>query len=516
MRTDDPTSTPGLLTARSVRKRFGAVVALRDASLDVAPGEIRALLGANGSGKSTLVKVLGGLVAKDGGHVALDGRHIEISGPRQARAHGIAVAYQDLSLIPRLTVADNVSLGNEPRRALAFADRRGIYRVAEEVLGRLEARFPPDALVSVLDASELAQLEIAKALACRPRHLLLDEVTASLHRHQVEVLFSLLRELRQEGTGILFVSHRLDEVFELCDAATVLRGGEAVASVRIADVDHAELAFLMTGKRVGLGRTHPAGASVPRDAVPLLVVDDLHVPHRVRGASIRIGAGEVVGLAGLHGQGQSELLRAIHGAIPFTRGRVQVAGVQVDLKSPADAVRHGIGFVPGDRDRDGVLPARSVEENLFLAKMASGRMARRIRPGALRAGAKEMIEKLDIVAGGPGHPARSLSGGNQQKLVVGRWLAMDPAILILDDPTKGVDIGAREEIHGILRSLADKGTGILIASSDSEELLALADRICVVYEGAIVAELRGDQRTEERLVAAMLGVEGGPGGRVVP
>lgn len=495
-----------MLSVRNVQKRFGAVVALKDANLEVMPGEIRALLGANGSGKSTLVKILSGLVAKDSGDILLNGKPLVVNSPINSLQAGIATAYQDLSLVPRFTVAENIALGREPKGRVGLVERKVVLETALEILEHLKAEFSPDTFSSVLDASQLAQVEIAKAFAWKARYLLLDEVTASLHHDQVKVLFELLSQMKAASTAILFVTHRLDEVFQLCDTATILRGGETVASVKTAEVNHADLAFHMTGKRLDRVQAKKTASLASENAAALLSVEKLEVIPKVKGASIHVSAGEIVGLGGLQGQGQSEFLQAVYGAIPRSGGSVRLEGREVQLRSPADAIRRGLGFIPGDRDREGVFLVRSVVENLYLARLALQRLFRLVRPHELLQGAHELIQRLSIVTGSPKHPARSLSGGNQQKLIVGRWLAVDPKVLILDDPTKGVDIGARLEIHEILRRLAQKGTAVLISSSEDEELLALADRIYVFYEGKIVEELNGDQRTEGNLIAAMLGV----------
>jgi ABC-type sugar transport system ATPase subunit len=495
-----------LLSVRSVQKRFGAVVALKDANLELMPGEIRALLGANGSGKSTLVKILSGLLAKDSGEILLDGQPLSIGSPLDSLRAGFATAYQDLSLVPRFTVAENIALGREPRGRAGLVERKQVLETALEILARLKAEFSPDTFTNVLDASQLGQVEIAKAFAWKARYLLLDEVTASLHHEQVKVLFTLLKEMAASGTAVLFVSHRLDEVFQLCHTATILRGGETVASVKAAEVDHTDLAFHMTGKRLDRVQVKKVSGEAAVSAEAVLAVENLTVVPKVKGVTLHVNAGEVVGLGGLQGQGQSECLQAVYGAIGRSGGAVRLKGTEVHFRSPAEALRHGLGFIPGDRDRDGVFPVRSVTENLFLAKLALRNMARIISPRELLQGARELIQRLGIVAGSPNHPARSLSGGNQQKLIVGRWLAVSPKVLILDDPTKGVDIGARLEIHEILRRMAQAGTSVLISSSEVEELLALADRIYVFYEGKVVEELTGNQRSAENLISAMLGV----------
>lgn len=502
-----------MLHVLNIRKRFGAVTALKDASLCLAPGEIRALLGANGSGKSTLVKILGGMLGSDKGQILYNSVPLKIKDSRDARHHGIAVAYQDLSLVPKFSVANNILLGQEPRGRLGFVQASKIRRRAIEVMERLNVNLNPDVRVEDLDPAMQNLIEVAKAMAWEPRILVLDEVTASLHHDQVKSLFSLLREMRDRGLAILFVSHRFDEVFSLCNTATILRGGETIADVDIGRVTESDLVYHMTGKRPEkyLAGEHAAENEERKDSV--LSLSAIEVQPKVKGVNLEVRSGQIIGLAGLQDQGQAELLRSIYGMIPLTSGQMEYFGVPVILRSPRVAMSLGIGFISGDREREGILPARPVMENLFLAKLALRRFFGILNLRALQEEAATLVAQLKIVAGSIEHPANSLSGGNQQKLIVGRWLMVNPKLLLLDDPTKGVDISARREIHDLLRQMADRGTAVIISSSDNSELLEIVDRIFVFYEGKIVAELSGNEKNEERLVSAMLGMEGsGKGG----
>lgn len=490
----------------NIGKRFGAVTALKDASLRLAPGEIRALLGANGSGKSTLVKVLGGMLNPDDGRILLDNQPLSIRSPGDARKRGIAVAYQDLSLVPKLTVAENILLGQEPLTRLGFVEKRQVRSRAFDILAELHVNANPESLAGTLDPAAQSLVEVAKALAWRPRILILDEVTASLHHNEVARLFHLLRAMRAEGLATLFVSHRFDEVFALCSTATILRSGETVASVDIADIDEAELVYFMTGKRPETVQNteviqEPAGRST------VLSLDNVEVQPKVKGVSLHVSAGEIVGLAGLQGQGQAEFLRAVYGLLPFSGGSMSFCGTPVMFRSPQQAVRNGLGFISGDREREGILPVRSVMENLLQVKLAFRRLTGILKLRALEAEAQQMIDRLSILSGGVHHAANSLSGGNQQKLIVGRWLMVRPKLLLLDDPTKGVDISARREIHELLREMARNGVAVIISSSDNQELLEIAERIYVFYEGRITSELAAEEKTEGRLIAAMLGME---------
>jgi ABC-type sugar transport system ATPase subunit len=496
-----------VLRLENVSKSFGAVKALDNASLSIERGEIRAFLGANGSGKSTMVKLLSGLLQKDAGTILSDGREMEIRDPDDARGKKIIAAYQDLSLIPKLSVADNLSLGHEKLTRFGLVDTAAKVKLADEMIGNLEIEANPDTLVEQLDPSNQSLLEFAKALAWNPEFLLIDEITASLYKHQVECLFRIVRELSAQGVGILFVSHRLDEVFSLCSTATVLRSGSTVAEVNLSEVSEADLVYYMTGKR---NKTEEKVSVQVREqhGQPVLEVADFSVQDKVRGLSLDLYPGEIVGLAGLQGQGQSEFLRALYGVFPFDpSSTMKLEGDPVRFSSPSQAIKRGIGFLPGDREREGIFSSRSIAENLFAARDGVRNSFALESTRSQRINAGKGIDHLHIVTAGPFVPASSLSGGNQQKLIVGRWLEMPLKILILDDPTKGVDIGSRREIHNLLRRMAkEKGTALLYSSSDNEELLEICDSIAVMYEGKITEVLHSTMMTAERLASATLGV----------
>jgi len=494
-----------VLELNGISKSFGAVQALKEASITMRPGEIRALLGANGSGKSTMVKILSGLVRRDEGTVTLGGKPVQIRSPHDSRKLGIAAAYQDLSLVPRIPVADNIMLGHEPRTR-GVVDRKRVVELATRYVERLHGRIPIEALAMDLDPSALSIVEIAKALSWEPKILLLDEVTASLRQTQVRNVFSLLKELRDEGMAILFVSHRLDEVFELCDTATILRGGESVANVETSAVEEHDLVYHMTGMKVGQLSQEDDSQDTRVGEEVLLEVRNLCLEPKVREVSFSARKGQIIGIGGLQGQGQEELLRAIYGYYPPDSGEIVIDGELQRFTSAADAVRCGLGFIPGDREREGIFHVRPIIDNIYMAEFAKKAIFKSVSPSRIATGAEEMVEKLSIKIGSASDPANSLSGGNQQKLVVGRWLKVKPSILLLDDPTKGVDVTSRFEIHGLLRKMAQDGTAIIISSSENDELLDLADTILVFYEGRIVDVLRGDGLTEERLVSSMLGV----------
>lgn len=501
------------LELQDVHKRYGGVVALRGASLRAERGEVHALIGANGSGKSTLNKILTGVVAPDAAAIRLDGQPLVIRRPADAQRHGIAAVYQELSLVPGLSVTANMALASEQTRGGFLrrgADRARAAAVLEEFRdGFRGGRLPLDARVGSLPPGEQQLIEIAKAVAREPSVLMLDEATASLYSAQVEVLFNVVRRLRERGTLILFTSHRLNEVFGICERATVLRNGEVAGDVTLAETSEAALVELMVGdltvaaEDIGEGlREEGEDAHSPiRLRVEALATDDLH------DVSFEVRRGEVLGLGGLEGQGQSALLAALFGAARHRAGRVELDGDAVNLHTPARAKAHGIALVPGNRGREGLLPVRPILENLTVPSMQ-----RRARPrGVLSqrretAAAKGIAERLALTYGRLDDGVMTLSGGNQQKVVVGKWLLTDPKVVLLDDPTKGIDVRAKEELYGVIAELTANGVSVLLNSSEDDELLTLSHRVLVFFEGRIKAELAGAARTRDRLVAASLQV----------
>lgn len=494
------TETSPLVRLTGVRKRYGGVRALQGASITAAGGEVHGLLGPNGSGKSTLGKVLAGSVRPDAAEIEIAGERVRIGSPRAAAKLGIAAVYQQLSLIPALTVGENLVLGNEPGR-LGFLSARAARREIRPVLERLApalGEVHADQPVHELNPGQQQLIEIGKALLRQPRILLLDEATASLHRDQVAVVFDIVRALRDEGASILFVSHRLGEITELCDRATILRSGETVAETPVAGTEPDELVRLMVGDVQAVERVHSARP----DGRTRLRVSGL-VGDRLHGVDLQARAGEIVGLGGLQGQGQSELLLALFGATAST-GTVDVDDQPVRLSSPRSAAANGIALVPGDRGTQGTLPQRPIQENLTIASHRLRSRFGLLAAGRERAAAQSMVEALAIKMGELSDPVSSLSGGNAQKVVFGKWLLTEPGVVLLDDPTKGVDVGAKAEIYRIIRRLADAGATVIINSSEDRELVTVCDRVLVMFEGAIHAELVGDEITEQRLVQAAL------------
>ena len=499
-----------MLEMRGVHKRFGAVTALNNASLNIKNGEIMALLGSNGSGKSTMVKILAGTVKPDSGDIRIDGQKVEIRSSRYSKELGIATAFQELSLMPMMSVADNLIMGHEPLKRFGVIDRKKALKKIVALLERFHIDCDPHAYVQTLMPSTQSILEVAKAVYVKSNLLLLDEVTATLHPDEVQMLFQILRELKAEGMAIVYVTHRMDEVFEICDRMTILRSGKLVCESDVKDLALDDILFHMTGKRpdVSAQKEFPTAAAAQTSASePVLNVEHMVIDPKVKDISLKAYRGEIIGIAGLEGQGQPEFIRAILGATAVNGGIIRLLGKEVSFKSPNEAVKAGIGFISGNRVVEAIFPNRTIMENIFTGELATRKLFRFLAVKNVMDFARRAVEKYAIVAGSLKHPANSLSGGNQQKLCIARWIAVNPKLLLLDDPTKGVDIHSRREIHKILRTCADEqDMTIIISSSENSELLQIADRIYVLYEGQVCNELSGVTMTDERLVAAQMGL----------
>ncbi|NTW38336.1 MAG: sugar ABC transporter ATP-binding protein [Cellulomonadaceae bacterium] len=490
-----------------VDKRYGGVQALKGASLTVVEGEVHGLLGPNGSGKSTLNKVMTGAVRPDRANLRIDGVPVTIRGPIDAHKHRIVSVYQQLSLVPHLTVAENLVLGTERTRAgwlTPAAQRSDVDALMDRLRPVLGSGVTPSSRVASLQPGTRQLLEFGKAILRKPRFLVLDEATASLYREQVALLFEMVRELTAQGTGVVFVSHRMEEVMALCQKATVIRNGLNVATVDIADTTPQELVRLMVGE---IAEAAPRTAtSVPTTVSPVLEVESL-TAHGVRDISLQVRPGEVVGLGGLQGQGQSELLLTLFGATSAHSGIVRLDGKQVAFSHPGDAIRAGLALVPGDRGTEGLYSQRSIQENISTVTLRRRAWARLvISMKAERAAAQSQVRAMRIKLGSLSDAVSSLSGGNAQKVVIAKWLLADPRIVLLDDPTKGVDVGAKLEIYALIRALTSDGVAVILNSSDDMELTELADRVLVLYEGRIVQELVGEAVTHDGLVGAALRV----------
>ena len=501
------------LAARNVAKRYGAVVALSDASLEIRSGEVLALIGANGSGKSTLSKIINGVVVFDSGQLLLDERPVRFLSPQAAKRLGIATVFQELSLVPQMTVAENIWLTHEPLRG-GLVDHRAIRRRTQELLalfaGMFKTPLTPDTPVGPLPPDEKQIIEILKAVSTNPRLLILDEATASLDSRQVQRLFTLVAGWKAEGKAIVFISHRMEEIFQIADRYTVLRNGATVGEGLMKEVTGRDLVALMvagvTAENVAQ-RTRPTAASLAERPVTL-AVHDLRA-EGLHGVSFQLHEGELLGLGGLRGQGQHQLLLALFGDIAHT-GTVTIDAAPAHFTHPRQAMARRLALVPGERAKEGLLLIRSILENFLIPSWR--RYGFPLQMGKAQREAGAMAASLSVKMPGLDAPVSSLSGGNAQKVVIGKWLLRDPRVLMLDDPTKGVDVGAKAEFYKLLTQLCDAGKSVLLYSSDDEELIGLSDRVLVIHDGMIRAELTGATLTRANLVAASLGVaqEGRP------
>ena len=490
---------------QGISKRYGGVRALQDAGLAVEAGRIHAVLGENGAGKSTLIKVMAGVVAPDEGRMLLDGEPVSFKSPAAANAAGIACIFQELSLIPDLTVADNIAISNPPRR-FGLIDRAEQRRMAEQALARAGAdNIHPLALVKDLSLSRRQMVEIAKALARRPRILILDEATSALTAADVSKIYGVLKRLRAEGLALVYISHRMHEITELADECTVFCNGRSVASYAAGTKTDNEVVEMMIGREYNAvfpPRTaHPAS-----DAKPVLEVRNLCWTDRLNDISLSVHAGEVIGLGGLDGQGQRELLLALFGVLRGTAGEVLIDGRPITIAGPDFAKRKGIGMalIPEDRKTEGLMLPMSVRENLSFAALSRLSRWGVVNASAEREAVERIVRLLAVRTDGTDVPAGSLSGGNQQKLVIGKWLMLAPRILLLNDPTRGIDVGTKQEMYQLLRQLADEGAAILFYSTDYDELVGCCDRVLVMCDGAIGRELVGGEITERALVSSAL------------
>jgi ribose transport system ATP-binding protein len=496
-----------LFRMEGISKRYGGVKALQNANLTVQSGRVHAILGENGAGKSTLIKIMAGVVAPDEGRMALEGSEVRFSDPAVANAAGIVCIFQELSLIPDLTVADNIVVSKPPTR-FGMIDRATQRRIAEEALARAGGEdIHPMALVRDLPLSRRQIIEIAKALARKPRLLILDEATSALTAADVAKVFAVLKRLRAEGLALLFISHRMHEIAEIADDCTIFRNGRNVATYRAGSKTDSEVVELMIGREYShvFPPKRPAAIS---DKPPVLEVRNLSWTQRLRSISLTAHAGEVVGLGGLDGQGQRDLLLALFGVLRGTTGEILIDGKPRAIRSPraAKSRKISMALIPEDRKTEGLMLPMSVMENLSFAALGNLSHYGVVDRRAERAAVDEMIKLLAIRTDGIAVPAGSLSGGNQQKLVIAKWLMVRPRIILLNDPTRGIDVGTKEEIYALLRKLADSGAAIVLYSTEYDELVGLCDRVIVLYDGAIKRTLVGSEITERALIGSALNI----------
>jgi rhamnose transport system ATP-binding protein len=487
-----------LLELRDVSKSFGAVVALESASLQLATGSIHALVGENGAGKSTLVKIIAGVHHRDSGEVTLAGESVDFGSTAESKAAGIAVIYQEPTLFPDLSVTENLFMGRQPLASARRIDRRAMYAEAEQLFTRLGVHLDPRRPAEGLSIADQQIIEIAKAISLDARVLVMDEPTAALSGVEVDRLFAVARSLRDEGRALIFISHRFDEVFSLCDTVTVMRDGRYIATHPISETTVDETVSLMVGREVSdLFPKTPAQAGEP-----VLTVDGLSSAGVFHDISFEVRAGEIVGLAGLVGAGRSEIARAVFGVDRYDAGSVRLNGRAVPPHNPRAAIRAGMAFVPEDRRKQGLVTDASVARNVAGVIRSSLTKGGLLTQRAESRAAGPWAGRLEVKTGALDMEAATMSGGNQQKVVIAKWLATNPSLLIIDEPTRGIDVGTKAEVHRLLSELAGEGLAILMISSELPEVLGMADRVLVVCEGRLTADIDREQATPETVMRA--------------
>jgi rhamnose transport system ATP-binding protein len=490
-------SSAAVIRMEHIHKSFGGVHALKDVRIDVDAGEVHALLGENGAGKSTLIKVMTGVYQADSGEMYLHGEPVQFAGPREAQQHGIGAIYQEPSLFPDLDIAENIMAGRQPTRA-GRIDWRAMYRAARELLQQLGVGLDPRTKARNLSVAQQQTVEIARALSLNAQLLIMDEPTSSLTLTEVEELFRVIRQLREVGTAIIFISHRLEELFAVADRVTILRDGQYVATRNMSDVETEDLIRLMVGRQVD--DLFPKQAAPVGDA--LLEVTNLTASGKFENVSFKLRAGEILGLAGLIGAGRTDVARALFGIQPLQSGSIKIDGRTVSIHSPQQAMDLGLAFVPEDRQHHGLVLPMSIAANVTLPILPRFATAGWLREGEAKTVATTAARRLDVRSAGIDQKAQELSGGNQQKVVLAKWLETNPRILILDEPTRGIDVGTKAAVHQLMSDLANQGVAILMVSSELPEILGMSDRILVMREGRITGEFTRAEATQAKIMAS--------------
>jgi ribose transport system ATP-binding protein len=488
---DPMTETNNILRMEGISKSFPGVQALQDVDFELSRGEIHTVVGENGAGKSTLMKVLTGR-----------GERVTINSPSDSQKLGISMIHQELSLIPYLTVGKNVYLGREPRwRLPGFVDWKTLYLETQDLLDQLNLDVKAEAEVSDLSIAQQQMVEVAKALSLDADLIVMDEPTSSLTDKETEILFDVMRRLREQGVAIIFITHRLEEVFEVGDRITILRDGRHITTAPTVELSQNKVVQMMVGRE--LDNMYPYSETEQRGVV--LQASELHDGHELHSVSFELQGGEILGVAGLIGAGRTALAETLFGLRQSTAGKIRIAGEEVKLRSAKQAIKHGLGFVPEDRKLQGLFLNMAVRENITISStslISNFGFLSSVKANTL---AGEHVDKLDIRTPGLRQRVRNLSGGNQQKVVIARWLTLKPRVLILDEPTRGVDVGAKAEIHGLMRQLAQDGVAVLMISSDLPEVIGVSDRIIVMHEGRVTGRFRRDDASQDTIMHAATG-----------
>ncbi|CAN5584657.1 sugar ABC transporter ATP-binding protein [soil metagenome] len=504
------TDAQPLLQMIGVDKQFPGVHALRDVSLHVSAGECLALVGENGAGKSTLMKILSGVYPADKGQMMIDGHEVRPHNPHHAQTLGVSIIYQEFNLFPNLSVEENIFIGREPNRT-GFVKRRAMRVEAVALLDQLGVQLDPRSIVRNLSVAQQQMVEIAKALSLNARLVIMDEPTSALTDTEVQALFRIIRGLKEQGLGVIFITHRLEEIFSICDRITVLRDGQNAGDLDVADASPEKIVQLMVGRAVSELFTKQESAAL---GDPILSVRGVGRAATAQDAarvvlkniSFDLRAGEILGLAGLVGSGRTELARVLFGADPFDSGEILVEGNQARIRNPSQAIEHGIALVPEDRKLQALVLLLSIRENVSLPNLGELSSFGFVRRKDERALVAKYIEALRVRTPSQDQKVMNLSGGNQQKVVLAKWLSRNPRILIVDEPTRGIDVGAKAEVHELLTELANTGVGVLMISSELPEVMRMSDRILVMREGSIAGELSRADATQERIMELATGV----------
>lgn len=497
-----------VLAVENITKKFAGVVALDDVSLELHEGKVTAVIGENGAGKSTLMKILSGVYQEFEGKILLQGKPVHFSNPREAQNNGIAIIHQELNLISCLSISENIFLGREIITQWGTLNHREMRQKTQSLLDELKLAIDPDTIVSKLKVGQQQVVEIAKALLLDSKIIIMDEPTSAISESEVEVLFDIIGNLQKEGKTIVYISHKLDELFKIADRYIILRDGKKIESGIMEDICHNDIIQKMVGRNIQIVRKKTSEI-IP---VTLLSVKDLSLKHAIKskadvlnGISFHVGKGEIVGIFGLMGAGRTELLETIFGLhAKLSTGKISISLQEVRLKSPIDAIRAGIGLVPEDRKNDGLILGMDIQSNISLPVLNKIEKLGILDNSKESELAETYIQALNIKTSTPKQAARKLSGGNQQKIVLGKWLATDPKILMLDEPTRGIDVNAKNEIYKLILDLADKGLGIIVVSSEIPEILAISDRILVMAEGSLTAEFPASNASEELILNAAI------------
>jgi len=492
------------LEVRNVNKAFPGTQALKNVTMAFRPGEIHAVVGENGAGKSTLMLIIAGVHRCDSGKILLDGKEIEPLTPHQAQQLGISIVYQELSMAPNLTIAENMFVNRQPTNWLGLIDKGRMYRKARQHLEALDVAVSPDTLVKDLNIATMQMVEIVGALSRETRVLLMDEPTSALTDKETHRLFDSLRQLKRDGITVIYISHKLDEIFEIADRLTVLKDGEVVGTLDIAEATKDKVVRMMVGRE--LSSLYPDKNGQGQGTI--MQVENLSGPG-FQNVSFSLRRGEILGLAGLAGAGRTSVCRTVFGVVPKTAGRVIIEDQPVDIGSPEDAIRAGMGFVPEDRKLQGLFLTMSLKQNIVATNLRTCSGTVLMAPDKEAELTRKLVAQLQIKTPTIEQKIMNLSGGNQQKVLLGKWLAVYPKILLIAEPTRGIDVGAKAEIHGLLRQMARQGLGVVMVSSELPEVMGMSDRVMVMHEGRLMGTLSGDEMTEERIMTYASGlVEG--------